>query len=182
MDAKTAIELLKPRNNIMHYGEDFFMILPSEGQQIAALIERQSQEITRLEGQHVFDNSQIVEYEGIVRVQAAKIERQEKMLAMTPQDIADLLAETERLTSCLSFEQNYLSRVGTHADGCYKWGPGHWDCAVQEIERLQAENEGLKIPKQHSCNNCKNNYRSVDDKDCAYCINSFALPNWEGLK
>lgn len=71
-------------------------------------------------------------------------------IASAPTDIADLLAEIERLTSCLKFEQNYLSRVGTHADGCYKWGPGHWDCAVQEIERLQAENHKLR-----TCRTCK---------------------------
>ena len=44
--------------------------------------------------------------------------------------------EIERMNKSLKFEQNYLSRVGTHAEGCYKWGPGHWDCAMQEIERL----------------------------------------------
>lgn len=44
--------------------------------------------------------------------------------------------EIERLNGCLNFEQHYLGRVGTHADGCYKWGPGHWECAVREIERL----------------------------------------------
>ena len=39
------------------------------------------------------------------------------------------------MNGCLKFEQNYLSRVGTHAEGCYKWGPGHWDCAMQEIAK-----------------------------------------------
>ena len=45
--------------------------------------------------------------------------------------------EIERLNKSLQFEQNYLSRVGTHGPDCYKWGPGHWDCAMQEIERLK---------------------------------------------
>ena len=43
--------------------------------------------------------------------------------------------EIERMNGCLKFEQNYLSRVGTHGPDCYKWGPGHWDCAKQEIAK-----------------------------------------------
>ena len=45
--------------------------------------------------------------------------------------------EIERLNGCLKFEQNYLSRVGTHGPDCYKWGPGHWNCAMQEIDRAK---------------------------------------------
>lgn len=50
-------------------------------------------------------------------------------------------AEIERLNNGLRYEQHYLSRVGTHSKGCYKWGPGHYECAMAEIERLRAENE-----------------------------------------
>lgn len=67
MDSKHSlpelIEILKYANYITIHNRD----------EIAALIQRQDQEITRLEGQHVFDK-------GIVRVQAAKIERQEKII------------------------------------------------------------------------------------------------------
>lgn len=31
----------------------------------------------------------------------------------------------------------YESRATTHADDCWSWGPAHYDCAVQEIERLR---------------------------------------------
>ena len=46
-------------------------------------------------------------------------------------------AEIERLTACLKWEQNWLSRVGTHAPGCWQWGPGHYLCAVRHIEGLE---------------------------------------------
>lgn len=87
--------------------------------QIAALIERQDQEITRLEGQHVFDNSQIVEYEGIVRVQAAKIERQEKMLAMA---IARISLECCPMDRSYNLACREWTEDGTGCEACWrKW-------------------------------------------------------------
>lgn len=63
--------------------------------------------------------------------------------------------EIERLNKSLQFEQNYLSRVGTHGPDCYKWGPGHWDCAMQEIAKLNY------IAEQYS----KNGYALADEAD-----------------
>jgi len=45
-------------------------------------------------------------------------------------------AEIKRLTACLRWEQNWLERVGTHSEGCWQWGPGHYQCAVRHIEEL----------------------------------------------
>lgn len=35
------------------------------------------------------------------------------------------------------------SHASTHADDCWSWGRGHYECAVGKIERLQAEVERL---------------------------------------
>jgi len=45
-------------------------------------------------------------------------------------------AEIKRLTACLKWEQNWLERVGTHSEGCWQWGPGHYQCALRHIEGL----------------------------------------------
>ena len=33
--------------------------------------------------------------------------------------------------------ERHESRAATHADDCWSWGPGHYDCAVRKIERLR---------------------------------------------
>ena len=43
--------------------------------------------------------------------------------------------EIERMNKSLQYEQHRTGRQGTHAEGCYKWGPGHWDCAMREIAK-----------------------------------------------
>ena len=48
-------------------------------------------------------------------------------------------AEIKRLTACLKWEQNWLARVGTHAPGCWQWGPGHYMCAVRHIEEMERD-------------------------------------------
>lgn len=52
-------------------------------------------------------------------------------------EIERLRAEIERLNSCLRYEQHRAERVGTHGPGCETWGPAHYSCAVQAIEKLQ---------------------------------------------
>ena len=49
------------------------------------------------------------------------------------QDAAD---EIERLNKALKWEQHWLSRIGTHSEGCWQWGPSHYQCAVRRIEEL----------------------------------------------
>ena len=44
----------------------------------------------------------------------------------------------------------YQSRASTHADGCWSWGHGHYECAVREIEHLQAEVERLRADLMES--------------------------------
>jgi hypothetical protein len=47
-------------------------------------------------------------------------------------------AEIERLNACIKWEQNRAERIGTHGPGCEKWGPAHYECALQAIERKDA--------------------------------------------
>ncbi|CAB4189862.1 hypothetical protein UFOVP1288_20 [uncultured Caudovirales phage] len=45
------------------------------------------------------------------------------------------VAQIERLTSALHYEENRLNRIGTHGERCFSWGPQHYECALQEIKR-----------------------------------------------
>ena len=47
--------------------------------------------------------------------------------------------EIERLRQCLKYEQHRAERIGTHGQGCWAWGPGHYECAMREIEALQKD-------------------------------------------
>ena len=44
-----------------------------------------------------------------------------------------LTQEIERLRAALRYEENRFSRVGTHGPDCWKWGPGHYECALRQI-------------------------------------------------
>jgi hypothetical protein len=48
--------------------------------------------------------------------------------------------DNERLNKALKWEQNWLSRIGTHSEGCWQWGPSHYQCAVRRIEELSNAN------------------------------------------
>jgi len=50
-------------------------------------------------------------------------------------------AEIDRLAACLRWEQNWLSRVGTHSDGCWQWGPGHYQCALRHIKDCEQNHQ-----------------------------------------
>ena len=71
--------------------------------------------------------------------------------ATTFSQAADMLeaqeAEIARLNKAICYEQNYLTRIGTHGPDCWKWGPQHYQCAVAEIARQKAVTEiGKTIP------------------------------------
>jgi len=57
--------------------------------------------------------------------------------AITNSELNELRAENARLTDSLQWEQNRADRIGTHGDGCWKWGPSHYECALREIGRLK---------------------------------------------
>lgn len=44
-----------------------------------------------------------------------------------------LTQEIERLRAALRYEENRFSRIGTHGPDCWKWGPGHYECALRKI-------------------------------------------------
>ena len=47
--------------------------------------------------------------------------------------------EIERLNKCLKYEQHRAERIGTHGQGCWSWGPQHYECALREIEALRKD-------------------------------------------
>lgn len=48
-------------------------------------------------------------------------------------EITALKIEVSRLESCLFWEQNRATRVGTHGPDCHLWGPAHYECLVRKF-------------------------------------------------
>lgn len=61
------------------------------------------------------------------------ISRLEAALAQPEQEA---LQEVERLRAALRYEENRFSRIGTHGPDCWKWGPGHYECALRHIKEI----------------------------------------------
>jgi hypothetical protein len=45
--------------------------------------------------------------------------------------------EIDRLRSALRYEQHLTSRIGTHSDDCWAWGPQHYECAMRKLKELE---------------------------------------------
>lgn len=45
--------------------------------------------------------------------------------------------EISRLDGALFYEQHRAGRMGTHSEGCWAWGPEHYECALRRIEAGQ---------------------------------------------
>ena len=60
-----------------------------------------------------------------------------------PNDAAD---EIERLRAALRWQEDRDAKGNgsTHQEGCYTWGPRHYECALAKIEALEAENAKLR--------------------------------------
>src|SRR5690606_30444873 len=54
-----------------------------------------------------------------------------------PSTKASASASSPRLGRRWGVADRHETRAATHADDCWSWGPGHYDCDVREIERLR---------------------------------------------
>ena len=59
------------------------------------------------------------------------------------EDVEQLEADNDALRAKLACYENNGT---THADGCWAWGPKHYECALAEIERLKADGENESHP------------------------------------
>ncbi len=70
--------------------------------------------------------------------------RKEKIIEERRQLFKDLKDELDRLKQIIKYQEDRDGRIGTHSPECYKFGPRHYDCAIQEIERLHQINIDIK--------------------------------------
>ena len=65
----------------------------------------------------------------------------------TVADIVRLRKENEELQQRIRYQEHRdgAAKGKTHSIDCYGYGPSHYECALQEIERLQEE---LRLERQ----------------------------------
>ena len=61
--------------------------------------------------------------------------------------IGKAIDEIKRLREALRYEENRFNRIGTHSNGCYEWGPRHYECAMREIERLRLAKDSAYLER-----------------------------------
>ena len=60
----------------------------------------------------------------------------------------------------------------THADGCWNWGARHYECALREIERMQAElNDWRRLAARPCCT-------QTSCADCRRCSRASSCCTW----
>ena len=66
---------------------------------------------------------------------------------VTVADIVRLRKENEELQQRIRYQEHRdgAAKGKTHSIDCYGYGPSHYECALQEIERLQ---EDLRLERQ----------------------------------
>lgn len=75
------------------------------------------------------------------RAEACKQSGWALMVTVQYDEVLQLLDEIERLNNALNYEQYRTGRQGTHAEGCYKWGPEHYECAMPQLDAERKRRE-----------------------------------------